>query len=40
MAKSMFKGQEAKKLITTLRHYNVTLLISTHQIQTEVLRTA
>jgi hypothetical protein len=36
LAKSMFKGPEAKKLLTTLRHYGVSILISTHQLQTEV----
>jgi hypothetical protein len=36
MAKNLFKSQDAKKLITTLRFYNITLIISVQQIQSEV----
>lgn len=36
MAKRLFEGEKAKTLITTLRHYNITLIISTHQLQKEV----
>ena len=37
MAKSLFKDQQAKRLITTLQHYNVSLIISIQQIQNEVM---
>ena len=36
LAKSLFKDQKAKRLITTLRHYNVSIIVSTQQIQNEV----
>jgi hypothetical protein len=36
MAKNLFKSQDAKRLITTLRFYNITLIISVQQIQSEV----
>lgn len=36
MAKNIFSGKESKKLLTTLRHYNISIIISTHQLQSEV----
>ena len=36
MSKSLFKSEEFKKILVTLRHYNISILISTHQLQTEV----
>src|SRR5690348_6066100 len=36
MAKGLFKKEETKRLLTTLRHYNISILISTHQLQNEV----
>jgi len=36
MAKSLFMGEKAKRLLTTLRHYNISIWISTHQLQNEV----
>lgn len=36
MAKGLFQKESSKHIITTLRHYNVSIIVSTHQIQTEV----
>lgn len=36
MAKGLFDSPEAKKLVTTLRWYNLSIFISIHQLQTHV----
>jgi GTPase SAR1 family protein len=36
MAKSMFTNKDSKRLLTTLRHYNISIVISVHQLQVEV----
>ena len=36
MAKGLFSGSKAKRLLTTLRHYGISVIVSTQQLQNEV----